>query len=672
MTSQVKIYKMLNKRPSIYVEIIDTPGPVDLELYLDSNLIEIVCNKNSHHVFELIKPGVYSVVAKPHDSLKLNSNSLNFVMENFQPNTSLKALEESRAINFSVDEPEIDDINKFHIEIKVTNNRTKMVERALKENVGLNIFQEKLLNLNSFQDNHSIHNYKYYETSNTLNKEEANNIYQKVRGIGGIVYCSIVPVTDTLCPPKLNTIEKSESNLIRTSDTPDFSGLQGYLDEPHGMNVRNAWSNGYSGELVAIRHLDFGIYKNHEEFQDGNITVVNSRDETNDCNHGTASTGCIAAGNNGFGVTGIAHSSSFYFYDTGDKDKILEQANPGDIVSLDIQFSSNGVYIPAIGIKSWWDTIHNIIEKGAIVIMAAGNSGVDLSDTSICPDFGDSGAILVGACTSSTGRRLSFSNYGHYSSLINSWGEHVTTTGYSSLQDLPGHDRDYTNTYSGTSSATPLCSGALALLQSYAKKQGVILTAESMKQLLNESDYIEGVDDLIGKRPNIEQLFTCVDKIILSPINQENPFPVSSNYINHNAFFSFNSDGEVRINFDYRFSDIKNSGVVTYYNSEGPIELEWYSYGYSYVKIPVSDEEGRVSVIYMRVSKIINTSVFTMNSAADIQGQSPGTFDLVLKFMAEDNKFLPKNKYKGVLPLYIKSWNFKDYNLPVRLNIFID
>ncbi|EPL9849460.1 S8 family serine peptidase [Klebsiella aerogenes] len=672
MTSKIKIYRMLNEKPSIYVEIIDLSGPVDLELYLGSKLIETAYNKHSNYTFEIKDSGVYSVTAKSHDSLQLNSNSLRFLMENFQPNLSFKSLEESRPINFSVDEPEIDNINKFYIEVKVTKNRIKMVEKVLQESTELNLFQRKSLNLNSFQENHSIHNYEYYITSNSLSKEDAKNIYKKIRDIEGIVYCSLVPVTDTLLPPELSTMVKSKKKLERVYNTPDFSELQGYLDEPHGMNVRNAWSNGYSGELVAIRHLDFGIYKNHEEFQDGNITVVNSRDETDDCNHGTASAGCIAAGNNDFGVTGIAYSSSFYFYDIEDKDKILEQVNPGDIVSLNVEFSSKDVYIPAIGIKSWWDTIHNIIEKGAIVIMAAGNSGVDLSDTSICPDFGDSGAILVGACTSSTGRRLSFSNYGHYSSLINSWGENVTTTGYSSLQDLPGHDRDYTNTFNGTSSATPLCSGALALLQCYAKKQGVILTAESMKQLLNESDYTESVEDLIGKRPNIEQLFTCIDKTILSPINQENPFPVSSNYINYNAFFSFNSDSEVKINFDYRFSDIINTGVVTYYSSEGPVELEWYSYGYSCVKIPVSDEDGRISIVYMRVSKVINPSIFTMNSSADIQGQSPGQFDLVLKFMKEDNKFLHENKYKGVLPLYIKSFDFEDYNLPVRLNIFID
>ncbi|WP_345994340.1 S8/S53 family peptidase [Sodalis praecaptivus] len=65
--------------------------------------------------------------------------------------------------------------------------------------------------------------------------------------------------------------------------------------------------------------------------------MVHSRSETEDCNHGTASTGCIAAAKKDFGVTGIAYGSDYYFYDTGDLDLIVRDAIPGDIVSLDIQ-----------------------------------------------------------------------------------------------------------------------------------------------------------------------------------------------------------------------------------------------------------------------------------------------------------------------------------------------
>lgn len=119
MTNQVKIYKILGEKPSIYVEIIDTHNTVDLELYLDSKLEEVACSKVSNYVFEVTKPGVYSVVAKYNETLQLNSNSLSFLVESFQPNSSLKPLREIRPIKLYLDEPEIDGINKFHVEIKV-------------------------------------------------------------------------------------------------------------------------------------------------------------------------------------------------------------------------------------------------------------------------------------------------------------------------------------------------------------------------------------------------------------------------------------------------------------------------------------------------------------------------------------------------------------------------
>lgn len=155
--------------------------------------------------------------------------------------------------------------------------------------------------------------------------------------------------------------------------------------------------------------------------------------------------------------------------------------------------------------------------------MAAGNGYSNLSDTAFCPDYGDSGGILVGACNSADGRRLSFSNYGHYTFTINSWGQNVTTAGYGRLQDKPGYNRDYTHTYSGTSSATPLCAGALALLQSHAKRRGILLTPETMKLVLKNSNYTEGEVDGIGKRPNVEQLIGVIDHMFFPGPGNNNP-----------------------------------------------------------------------------------------------------------------------------------------------------
>ncbi|MBO1928967.1 S8 family serine peptidase [Providencia rettgeri] len=89
----------------------------------------------------------------------------------------------------------------------------------------------------------------------------------------------------------------------------------------------------------------------------------------------------------------------------------------------------------------------------------------------------------------------------------------MTTTGYGKLQKHPGNERNYTDRYSGTSSATPLCSGALALIQSYAKQHQIILSAWGMRELIRKSTYTEGVNDGIGYRPNVNQLLNEIDKL---------------------------------------------------------------------------------------------------------------------------------------------------------------
>ncbi|SUX53670.1 S8 family serine peptidase [Chromobacterium vaccinii] len=134
-----------------------------------------------------------------------------------------------------------------------------------------------------------------------------------------VIYCSVVPDTTDMPPPELPPRDSPTSltdKIDKTSTTPDFQPLQTYLqpgsNNIKGMNVLPAWQQGEVGRAATVRHLDFGVYRNHEDLK-GNITVVNSRPETEDSNHGTASTGCIAASKNSFGVTGIAYGCDYYF-----------------------------------------------------------------------------------------------------------------------------------------------------------------------------------------------------------------------------------------------------------------------------------------------------------------------------------------------------------------------
>jgi subtilisin family serine protease len=644
----------------------------EFELYLNRSLIEKSKHSHPNYLFRVKDSGSYYIVVKT-DSSVLQSDCVAFSANELRPKKH--AAEKDQVTNKLKGIKSIfDDINKFYIEIKTKKgSHSKLADEVSKLSADITL-KEKVIDTSTFPAWHSIHDYEYYQITQLLDRLDVDDFCAQLEKLDYVIFCSITPLTENLPSPLASeTPDKSDVQSDDTTVTPDFSALQTYLDEGLGMNIRSVWQRGTTGQLATIRHLDYGIYKNHEDFQEGNIHVVNSRDESNDCNHGTASTGCIAAGNNSFGVIGIAHSAAFYFYDTDDLDKIVQQANPGDIVSLDIQYTiANIGNLPMIISKSWWDAIKNLTEKQVIVLLAAGNGSLDLSDKNICRDYGDSGAILVGSCNSHNGDRRYSSNYGHYASLINSWGDSVVTTGYSSLQKLPGNNRNYTNTYSGTSSATPLCAGALALLQSHAKQRGVMLTPEAMKLLIESSDYNEAAGKGIGKRPNVAQLVKIIDSMVLPPLANVNPFPVSSGYLNYNLHLKINKDNEAKIHFDYRFSDIIDTGVVVYYDSVGPSELEWYTYGYSKINLPVIDEDGNTNVVYLKASKVNAAGRFTMNSAADAADESPGAFDLAISFSVKDNQHLGGTACKGVLPLYIKSDVYDEYNLPVRVNIFIN
>ncbi|MFJ2546486.1 S8 family serine peptidase [Pseudomonas sp. NPDC087612] len=346
----------------------------------------------------------------------------------------------------------------------------------------------------------------FYRIDGPIATDELIPVATELETLDYVIYCSVTPDTRNMQPPELPLTgapaTEEQQHASNNSTTPNFNSLQGYLDPTRGMNVRHHWER-KNGRLAVVRHLDFGIYRNHEDLR--NVFVMSSRPETQDCNHGTASTGCIVGTNNGFGVTGISYNCSFYFYDTSYIDWIVRDARHGDIVGIDNQFSRDGKLLPMIDNKSYWDKIQVLTNRHITVILAAGNGGLNLSTPGVMNDWGDSGSMLAGACSSSTGRRLSFSNFGHITSMISSWGENVTTTGYGGLQSA-GNNASYTRSYNGTSSATPLSVGAIAVVQGHSLEGGGYYPPDTFRSLLERLGYTEGVTDKIGYRPNVRAL----------------------------------------------------------------------------------------------------------------------------------------------------------------------
>lgn len=331
--------------------------------------------------------------------------------------------------------------------------------------------------------------------------------------------------------------------------TPDFETLQAYLEQPgsryKGMNIRKVWDKQVVGRGVRVHFSDGGIYANHEDLRGNPDLNIINHGPNDDPGHGTASVGLLLARANGMGMTGICHASELYLYDNRatkhynvqtPKD-LLRYVRPGDIVGVNRQtanINAMTTFLPSLHDQLWWDATRQLTERGAVVVNAASNGsyatdsskraianfGVDLSEWPYFLDHGDADAILIGACHSWDGKPHQYSNYNYRYRMLNSWGDSVATLGYGVLQDKDDNDRDYTDNYGGTSSATPLVTGALALIQSYAiEHHHVYLNANQMHLLVMESGYKDATlphaDVLpMGARPNVHGALVLLDRIL--------------------------------------------------------------------------------------------------------------------------------------------------------------
>ncbi|KAK6821780.1 subtilisin-like protease [Apiospora arundinis] len=119
------------------------------------------------------------------------------------------------------------------------------------------------------------------------------------------------------------------------------------------------------------------------------------------------------------------------------------------------------------------------------------------------PDFRDSGAIMVGASTSTLPRtRLVQSNYGSRVD-VHAWGQNIlTSTVDDSQQDI------YAN-FSGTSGATPIVAGAALSIQGMLAAKGKAkLRPKEMRKLIAKggSSTADPSKDRIGVQPDLRAL----------------------------------------------------------------------------------------------------------------------------------------------------------------------
>jgi thermitase len=334
------------------------------------------------------------------------------------------------------------------------------------------------------------------------------------------------------------SVKTCEPDIIRklqaVPNDPAFSQQWALRDLVNGADVGAvaAWdiATGSAETLVGV--IDSGVFRQHEDLSsnlwtnpnetvdgidnDGNgyvddvngVNTDSNSGEFSDCNgHGTHVSGVIAArGNNGVGVAGVNWVASLiavstdgdcsgsasvsavikaydYFYD-------LKQRLGHPVRVINASFGGDGE------IEAEAEAIARLNAVDILLVAAAGNENRNLDQLPSYPASYDLPNVITVGATGPTRLRAAYSNFGQTVDIA-----------------APGGDSDFTDgmiasTYSpeasggglyagleGTSMATPMVTGALALLASHKS----YLSGEELKQiLLNNATVVPALDGIVA------------------------------------------------------------------------------------------------------------------------------------------------------------------------------
>ncbi len=288
-----------------------------------------------------------------------------------------------------------------------------------------------------------------------------------------------------------------------------------YFEPLGGINLPAAWDVTTGSTGIAVAVIDTGIAP-HADLAGrvvggfdfiGDTAVSNDGDgrdgNANDpgdygCNgeasswHGTHVAGTIgAAGNNGIGVSGIDWNARLLSVRAmgrcgGYTSDIIDglrwaagigvpgvPANPMPARVANLSLGGDGACSAA-----FQSAVNDVTARGMVVVVAAGNSNADASNTE---PANCNGVIAVGATTRSGGR-AGYSNYGSRVTLSapgGGGGGGVLST-YNSGSTTPGGDAYAW--FQGTSMATPHVSGVVSLMLSVNPSLNPAQIAERLRQ----------------------------------------------------------------------------------------------------------------------------------------------------------------------------------------------
>lgn len=226
-------------------------------------------------------------------------------------------------------------------------------------------------------------------------------------------------------------------------------------------------------------------------------------DETSAQNpgHGTHCAGIVGAScQNNVGVCGISPTVSLmplrFLGSDGSGDlfsavKAIDYAidNGAHIIS-----ASFGANVPETGAQPLIDAIKRAEEKNVIFVAAAGNEGSSNDKKSIYPANTKASNMISVAASDRTDQKPSWSNYGR--------NVHLAAPGVDILSTIPGGYDEL----SGTSMATPLVAGLVALMKSL----DINLSGAVSRSILQSTGDVVSIDTESKRRVNAHKALEAV------------------------------------------------------------------------------------------------------------------------------------------------------------------
>jgi subtilisin family serine protease len=317
------------------------------------------------------------------------------------------------------------------------------------------------------------------------------------------------------------------SASVRPND-PLYAAQYG-LEQESSADVAapQAWDRQTTCSKVAV--LDSGVDKDHPDLRpnvwvNSNEKKSNGKDDDDngyvddyygvdivdgkgsgldDNGHGTHVAGIIgAAGNNANGVSGICWRTTIIavkFLDergrggVSDAVAAIEYAVRRKAKVINCSFGSSSKS------KSLEDAVEYAKDKGALLVVAAGNDGDNLERDPQYPAAYTDGNILSVAATTASDTLAGFSNYGSESVDLAAPGQNILST-------LPGGEFGLQD---GTSMAAPLVAGAAALLR---KVDDSLSYGELKAALRDQVDRVPSLDGRVvsGGRLNVDRALASI------------------------------------------------------------------------------------------------------------------------------------------------------------------